>query len=614
MKESRPQTVLTSHPWVLWWIAINVPFVLGHPSLWETQEPLVRSLAVSLVLFIAPGVAACGWRRWTVARVPLMLLLVILASSAVFLGLLLLFQVADWPIAAAPMWNATWAVSNLLAMLRAGAAWRASRNHEPRAVDSAASRVSQTWGDLGIQRGLVAAVLFAFAYGQYFHAAVRVVPPQADHDLEVQGTGFGLIHRMEPLLLTDRGPHYYFAHPLLLHFYVGGSFLYFGQIEQLRPYDEASQRVRTVREGGSIFPPSLRLGDYRLVGVVGRDYLLQAPDSQPVRLPVAEVETELIESYYAVQPGRLETRTPSFFLAALTVALMGWWTAGLSGRWWVGLLTAVAYATSPEVYVRSSYGGYFAISNFLVLCILIAAAERDARPKEGTAWWTCLLAGFLAGLANHKLVLLPASLALAGVLRSFRARDAWKTVIHATLIGFIAGTAVFWAHGFLIDAGAFWEEHVRTHLVDRAIHVNPLGYTGYPSVIRLWEEFCQHTGYVLLPLGLLAMLPALRPETESAANALAEETNPRLTPATLRSWAVWMAVTALVFSLVDWRMTKHLMPLLIPLHIAPAAWSRSRWTIRLFVVVVLGGLVIWNLAVLGTVMADFYALTITPAW
>ncbi len=367
----------------------------------------------------------------------------------------------------------------------------------------------------------------------------------------------------------------------------------------------------------------MRLGDYRIVGVADGDYLLQAPDFPPVRLPAEEVETELIDSYYATLPGRLETRTPSIFLAALTVALMGGWTRLLSGHWGMGLLAAAAYATSPEVYVRSSYGGYFAISNFLVLCLLMAAASWDIHRKDRRAWWTCVVAGFLAGLANHKLVLLPLSLALAEILRLFRSRASWKSLVHPALIGFAFGTAMFWIHGFLIDAAAFWKEHVRTHLVDRVIHINPLGYSGYPTIAQLWAEFCEHTGYALLPLGLISLSPALSRRhaavdasaTESAANGtLTEAAYPRLIPTTLRAWAVWMAVTALVFSLVDWRMTKHLSPLLVPLFIAPAAWSASGGKARLLVLLTFGGLLVWNLIVLKSVLGDFTALTITPAW
>jgi hypothetical protein len=219
----------------------------------------------------------------------------------------------------------------------------------------------------------------------------------------------------------------------------------------------------------------------------------------------------------------------------------------------------------------------------------------------------------LAGLANHKLVLLPASLALVTAMTWFRSKEARKSFLHPALIGFAAGTALFWGHGFLIDAAAFWKEHVRTHLFDRVIHHNPLGYSGYPKASELWAEFSKHTGYALLPLGLIALLLSLI-RRQQAADPLSESLPFPLSPITLRAWAVWMVVMSLVYSLVDWRMTKHLTPLFLPLIIVPAAWSHSGWVARLIVTVTFSGLFVWNVTALRTIIQDFTAFTITPAW
>jgi hypothetical protein len=83
---------------------------------------------------------------------------------------------------------------------------------------------------------------------------------------------------------------------------------------------------------------------------------------------------------------------------------------------------------------------------------------------------------------------------------------------------------------------------------------------------------------------------------------------------TLCSWIAWILVTGVIFSIVDWRMTKHLTPLLIPLFLLPAAWSKSGWIARIIVIGTFCGLCVWNVMVLREVMADFRFLTITPAW
>ena len=152
--------------------------------------------------------------------------------------------------------------------------------------------------------------------------------------------GYGLITRFEPLLLTDRHTLYFFAHPPLVHVYAAGSFLYHGAFSDLAFFDETSRRVR---------------------------------DAGGVR--AAEFEPALASIYqrYRERPHVIETRTPNLFLASATVALLGLWAGRISRRWWMGLLAAAAYATNPEVFVRSSYGGYFAIDGLAALLMLLAA-------------------------------------------------------------------------------------------------------------------------------------------------------------------------------------------------------------------------------------------------
>jgi len=116
---------------------------------------------------------------------------------------------------------------------------------------------------------------------------------------------------------------------------------------------------------------------HKIVWVQDGSYLLSPslPDGRD-RIAVRELELISIYEHYARSPHKLATRTPSIFLASLTVALLGCWAAALSGQWWAGMLAALAYATSPEVFVRSSYGGYFAISNFALLLMLLATAGQ----------------------------------------------------------------------------------------------------------------------------------------------------------------------------------------------------------------------------------------------
>jgi hypothetical protein len=227
----------------------------------------------------------------------------------------------------------------------------------------------------------------------------------------------------------------------------------------------------------------------------------------------------------------------------------------------------------------------------------------------------CLLAGLFASLVNNKLVLLPAALVLWELLRRQDAgvgRRLAQAIAQPVVLGFALGTVAFWIYGLGISPGDFWADYVRICLVDRIIHHNPFGNGRYPTVPGLWREFWEHTGYVLLPLGILAVAALCwmrRAESESGQKedvTLGRRGLPGL-------WAIWMLLIALAFSLIDWRQTKHLMPLLLPLHLAPARWAASGRTALILVGVLFAGLLVWNVGVLATLADGFDAFPIRPA-
>jgi len=191
-----------------------------------------------------------------------------------------------------------------------------------------------------------------------------------------------------------------------------------------------------------------------------------------------------------------------------------------------------------------------------------------------------------------------------------------RAVTQPVVLGFLAGTIAFWVYGLAINVEEFWADHVRIHAYDRLIQYNPLDYQGYPTVLGLWRELWEHTGYVLMPLGVVALGMLCGTDRTTVGW--------RGTPGL---WGVWMLVTAVTFSLIDWRQTKHLMPLLLPLHLAPACWvgacgEASRRTVLLVVSVLFAGLLIWNLDTLAMVADNFSRIEkhefapfrITPAW
>lgn len=402
---------------------------------------------------------------------------------------------------------------------------------------------------------ILGTVLFAGATLAFGYAAVRIIPPLLDHDLEMQGPGYSMLARLTPRVLHDRELLYYFAHPPLQHLYVAASFLYQGHADALKVYDTVT--------AGAMGPRDTRALD-------------------------------AIVAHYERRPHLLETRAPGVVFAAAAVALSGLLAARRSRHCGLGLLAALTYATNPEVVVRSGYGGYFApsaLAMMLVLLRLDVAAPRGG--FSGAAAW--------AALVNHKLALMPLGLLAGARLAGGGWMHAWNR-LRGTLLAFIVASMGFWVWGLSIDADAFIADHVRHHLWDRLSHVNPLGYEGYLSMTGLWRQFAGHTGIVLAPIALILGVWDFR---------TARDGRERRLVAMLLGWTV---ITAVGFSIVDWRMTKHLSPLLLslPLMLTPAR-TAPRWRVAAAVITSLW-LLAWNMGAIQGLTADFESFIVTPAW
>jgi hypothetical protein len=629
---------------------LNLPLAACHPGWPLLPQPLLRSLVVGLVLFFVPGIPwtgiliGRGWRSglawlWTIA-----------ASLLSLLAVLVAIRLAGLPLTGSAAWNGVWLLTNGAIVL------------------NACMGGPPAWGALPRDRfGWLAVPLFLAAYAGFLLAAIEVVPPMEDQDFDVLGCGYSLLTRFEPLLVSDHQSVYQFAHPPLAHYITAASFLYFDRLDYLAYYDAASRRADAARQGrpfvpfaGTVGGLSGGTGQHRVLSVDGADYLIDPPLADGSRrIPVWLLENGVLGQYYDRDPQRLVARTPHVFLAALTVALLGVWIGRTTGRWTLAVLTPLAYATSPEIVVRSAYAGHFAASNFAVLAVLMAVDALEPRagrkttsrlgaaeykpvaqarePRSGNlacasgfnggrlAWLDCLLAGGLATLADHKLLPLPAAILLWGLLRGGSARRILRP--HPVVLGFVAGTALFWTWGFCIDAGEFFRDHLQMHLIDRVRHWNPEGYVGYPTVAELWLELWRHTGYLLLPLGVAALLINVVSGTLRVPPANGTRSVPdtwgqggqshfrRTKIGTVPVlWLLWTFLTAAVFSLVDWRQTKHLMPLLIPLCVAPAWWAATGRLRLALVLAALAGLTAWNLASVWGLVENFAGLPITPAW
>jgi hypothetical protein len=437
-------------------------------------------------------------------------------------------------------------------------------------------------------------VIAAVFLVQSFLGAAYFVPALEDQDMETQGTAYGLMHQLAPSMVTNRQTSYFFAHPLLLHIWIGESALISDDLGRLKYHDDASLVVRN--------------------------------DPSP-----STIETQWNQAYaqFEKDPVLLPTRTPNIFLGALTLFPMGFLVFLMTGSRAAALGACIVYMTLPEIYVRTSYGGYLAITNFFLLSgayfyllasqLLPQRGAIGAHASIGRSTWA---AAFLGGWTDQKFLLLPMAapvhagikalldlpaLVSGGLQRFLRVLLARPYVIAGLLIGtgFVAGWMTFAAYGLLVAPEDFIQDHLKSHIWWRLNKVADVNLTRmeqggfvYPSVLALWQQFADHTGWLLVPPMILGLLYAV-PRVREAHGLL----------------LIWAVVGMVGFSLVDWRQTKHLAHILPPLVMLTAVyWASLEDRARAMLGAVLVAAIAWNIWRIVQQMNDFEYLQPLPIW
>jgi hypothetical protein len=391
--------------------------------------------------------------------------------------------------------------------------------------------------------------------------ATRVVPPLDDQDLEVQATAHAMAHRMVPSTVTDRGTTWFFAHPPLLHTWVAGAFALSGRLSRVAYTDEAAREARARQP---------------------------FDEAQADRYPPAHYDAwKRVLGRFFAEPSLWPTRQVNVLLASIAVGVLALVAGRVCGSAGVGLVVAAVLATFPEFLIRGAYGGYFAPA--LLLSVLLLAAIDGLWPARAM-----MATGALAFLADQKGLLIPAAWVLAAP------RDArWTRVWPA--VGAAIGVALFALWGLGIDAPTFVydfaKQHVARRLAGSDIRLDHDAASWYPSIPELWVEFARHYGILFTAAAAAASVWALRSPQGA-----------------VRAAGVAVLWGALVFSLTDWRQTKHLSLLAAPALVAiagaiPAAARGRRAALVLLAVAIASNL--WTAAPL---LRDFEALPPSTIW
>jgi hypothetical protein len=565
-------------PLWLWRVgAANAPFLIALILIGVLPD-FLQALVVGAIMFLAPGLAWTDHRRGDAFEVLFRTVLLSLAASLVVWLVLIPFPGATSRIAFLIL---LMAITNVGLWLGLRRSWYAAKPFET---------------PLARMLTVVAALFFV----QCYLGAAYFVPPLEDQDMETQGTAYGLINHVTPTMPINRpenvGGRYYFAHPLLFHFWIGESALISDDLGRLKHYHDASLEARDHPE---------------------RTWALwEEAHRQFFRDPV-------------LVPGR----TPTIFLSVFVLFPLGFLVFRLSGSQTAAVGACVLYATLPEIYVRSAYGGYMSAVNFLLLSggyFYVQAAglftdRQAAQERLPASRRSAIQSMFLGAWIDHKTLLIPLAATVHSLVRAALDRPFAGETLGALFKGrvvdflrrmfsrpdiltaflvcvtFVVGWGTFVLYGLGVAPAAFIEDHIQEHLV-RRVHNAGVDFFGsdywYPSVTGLWFEFVNHSGWLLLPAAALAGWHALR-NVRSAEGF----------------FLLWIVIGAVCFSVVDWRQTKHLAYITPPLALLVGVyWASLQGRLRTALTAVLGAAVAWNVWRIGLLMSDFTYIQPTPLW
>jgi hypothetical protein len=405
-----------------------------------------------------------------------------------------------------------------------------------------------------------AALVAVIAGGLCFWGATRVVPVLQDHDSVMECPAYGLATTLKPYCIETRVP-YYFAKGPTSHFIYAFPLVLTDSLERVKHYYDTSLAA------------------------------LNSPDPQKNIVSLWHGE---FKRWFPKQGGRVivETRTTSIFISVMLALLLFAMVHEITGRSALALALSIVFLTLPEIFVRNSYAGYQNISNFF----LLLALYQFLKNKES------VLTPLLLATINQKCVIV---LGLAVGVWLLVNKVNWKKMLgNKTLIGLLAGMLLLYAYGAFIHPPSLLQDQLQRHGVDRLLHQNPIPGMDYPSFTELWTMFGFNYGVFFILLVILGAVLLFRNRAAF----------PRETVLLLLIMA-----TAFAFSLVDWKMTKHLdlmvpaMVLVIALGFRDRLWSTS-WKYRALI----SSLLLLALANNGWIICkladNFSWLNVTPIW
>jgi len=301
---------------------------------------------------------------------------------------------------------------------------------------------------------------------------------------------------------------------------------------------------------------------------------------QMKELPETDTSNEHILDCGAYHPNVqknfiLATRTPHFFLAALVGVILFLILMQLSGSSFLSILGVVFYYTFYEVWVRATIMSYMVPTTAFLLLSTYVYIDTAKGTKKKKNFVPLYVLSFMLAWLNHKAIIFP----IAIIIKEFvDNRNLKKIAQNPLFIGFASGTLLWWFYGLLLSAKNFIVQHFQYHIMHRFLHITDIETsTGYASLSGLWSELILGFSIPLFFISIFALIKALKNRKENV-------------------FFYWFIVGATVFSVVDWRSTKHLM-LIMPALIIPlfVFMSKQRKIVKIVLICLVCIIVLLNI-------------------
>lgn len=457
--------------------------------------------------------------------------------------------------------------------------------------------------------------------------------PFEDSDLDLQGTAYGLIHSLNPRMLSDRKTIFNFSHPLLSAFCAANSILVFGDLDNLKYYFDASIYAEKVYEDRPVVGRKITLvntdnkkEDFYIVKIKENEVLLDKEIHENIAYDYGKVlpankwiEYDLIKKAriwhlitqcyqkFLEKPYLLSTRNPQFLFTALTFVVMAFLVLEITGSRFIAILSSVFYLAIPEVFIAHSVTNYTAAASFLLIsaaylyCVSLRSNSIKKRIRA-----PLFITGFLCAATNHKTIIFFAAVLAKELICNYKVikQKSFLNFIKENylLTGFLIGTSLYWTYGMLINMQAFVLDHACYHLLNRIFHQNPFGYEEYFSIAQLWDAYSSNIGRAFFIIGIFCSVYFLK---KLFVRHSAESTI-----------ALWFFIGATAFTIVDHRETVHLM------YVTPALIALStKWIMNIkgarvktiFASVMLFNFIL-NIRVLIQIMRDKIQISSILTW